>query len=574
MLRRQPSPDCVISNDWVASLVAPYFRHTTWAGQAAPNVAHTLGRTLFIHLVHNLEPGYDGRIVPDAGSLAGGLVGAPGPGGFGAGAAAGAGTGGGVVSPGGGVEIGHAGLSHASQPSVLATLHQLPHRLLHGGGGAEEGSGESGARRSTRAGGGGSGGGSGGDTGIDGASSSGGSCGGCGSCGSVPSSVAGISNGGGSNGGGGNGGMSSGGSGGVLLANDARHAGLHVAPAHYAPLCAAPSPPAASASAEELNLTRAALLCAHSWATVSPSYRLELLSSAYAPLLKRLDGGGYGGGFACDSGIPLARRRRDLEVFGEHSEAKATLQRRYFGEGGVRPSVPLLVFLGRVAYQKGVHLLLECVPPLIQSCRGRVQLLVCGFADPRDAYAQRCAEQMHKLRAAFPHQFWAAPHIYFDQGPLASAGADFGVMPSLYEPSGLVREEFFAAGTPLICSIAGGLRERVAHYDERTRQGSGVRYGAHTHGSLLAALQRAIMLYGQPQHYEVLRANAYAAACDVADTAWHWQCEIQRLLACRLGVVGWNTQQVQQSTHQMHQQQELQERQAPQTKHPKPAAGA
>ena len=36
---------------------------------------------------------------------------------------------------------------------------------------------------------------------------------------------------------------------------------------------------------------------------------------------------------------------------------------------------------------------------------------------------------------------------YFEDGLLASLGADFGVMPSLYEPSGLVREEFFAAGT-------------------------------------------------------------------------------------------------------------------------------
>ena len=112
----------------------------------------------------------------------------------------------------------------------------------------------------------------------------------------------------------------------------------------------------------------------------------------------------------------------------------------------MRPSVPLIVFLGRVAYQKGVHLLLDCVPSLLQSCAGRVQLLVCGLADPSDAYAQRCAAQMRQLRHAYPSQFWAAPHQYFDQGPLASVGADFGLMPSLYEPSGLVREEFFAAG--------------------------------------------------------------------------------------------------------------------------------
>ena len=98
-------------------------------------------------------------------------------------------------------------------------------------------------------------------------------------------------------------------------------------------------------------------------------------------------------------------------------------------------------------------------------------------------------------------------------------------MPSLYEPSGLVREEFFAAGTPLICSSAGGLRERVEPYDEVTRRGAGVLVSSHTHSSLLDALQRATRLFDQSVHYEALRANAHAAARDIADTAWHWQCE-------------------------------------------------
>ena len=54
-LRRQPPPDAIISNDWVAALVAPYARHTAWAGAAAASIGHLSRNCLFVHLVHNLE---------------------------------------------------------------------------------------------------------------------------------------------------------------------------------------------------------------------------------------------------------------------------------------------------------------------------------------------------------------------------------------------------------------------------------------------------------------------------------------------------------------------------------------
>ena len=44
-----------------------------------------------------------------------------------------------------------------------------------------------------------------------------------------------------------------------------------------------------------------------------------------------------------------------------------------------------------------------------------------------------------------------------------------------------VREEFFSAGTPLVCSRTGGLADRVVHYSEATRAGNGVFFEEHTH---------------------------------------------------------------------------------------------
>lgn len=280
-----------------------------------------------------------------------------------------------------------------------------------------------------------------------------------------------------------------------------------------------------------LNLSRAALLCSNQWATVSHGYREQLLratSPALAPLLRS-----FSAPFACASGLPLSARRRALGRLGGHAAAKATLQARCFGNEGVRPAVPLLCFLGRIAHQKGVHLLLECVPALLRGCAGQVQLLVCGQADPGDAYAARCTAQIRELRAAYPLQFWASPPgAFFEEGLLVSLGADWGVMPSVFEPCGLVREEFFAAGTPVVCADTGGMSERVRVYDELTREGSGLLFRQSVHQELLGALECAMRLFSQPKHAEALRRNAHAAACHVAHTAWNWHCELHRLRAC------------------------------------------
>ena len=45
---------------------------------------------------------------------------------------------------------------------------------------------------------------------------------------------------------------------------------------------------------------------------------------------------------------------------------------------------------------------------------------------------------MASLQATYPDHFWADPATFFEDGALASVAADFGLMPSLFEPSGLV----------------------------------------------------------------------------------------------------------------------------------------
>lgn len=72
---------------------------------------------------------------------------------------------------------------------------------------------------------------------------------------------------------------------------------------------------------------------------------------------------------------------------------------------------------------------------------------------------------MQRLRYIYPRNFWADPTAFFMDGTLVNVGCDFGLMPSMFEPGGIVQHEFFIGSTPVIAFKTGGLRDTVHEYD-------------------------------------------------------------------------------------------------------------
>ena len=97
-----------------------------------------------------------------------------------------------------------------------------------------------------------------------------------------------------------------------------------------------------------LLLARAALQTCDQWGTVSTSYRDDLIrTSPLGALLMR-----YPQPFGKQNGIRLEERLELLKtVAKDHEEAKAKLQKKYFGESD--PNIPILAFIGRIVLQKG-----------------------------------------------------------------------------------------------------------------------------------------------------------------------------------------------------------------------------
>jgi len=115
---------------------------------------------------------------------------------------------------------------------------------------------------------------------------------------------------------------------------------------------------------------------------------------------------------------------------------------------------PMLLYSGRLEYEKGVHTVLDAMRRLRARHPG-VRLVVAG----RGTQEAALRAQARRLRLGRSVRFagWLADA---DLSAMAAA-ADLALVPSLYEPFGLVALEAAAAGTPVVATDRGGLGEVV-----------------------------------------------------------------------------------------------------------------
>jgi glycogen(starch) synthase len=120
------------------------------------------------------------------------------------------------------------------------------------------------------------------------------------------------------------------------------------------------------------------------------------------------------------------------------------------------PATPTVVYAGRLEYEKGVQTLLRAVPRLKRRHPG-LRVVVAGTG----TYETGLKELAKDLRLGRSVELIG--HI--DRQALATlfAQASAVVVPSIYEPFGMVALEAAVAGAPIVVSDTGGLRELVDH---------------------------------------------------------------------------------------------------------------
>jgi glycogen(starch) synthase len=138
----------------------------------------------------------------------------------------------------------------------------------------------------------------------------------------------------------------------------------------------------------------------------------------------------------------------DLPRWSPDPREVAAVRSRYAGDG------PLIGFAGRLVYEKGVQHLLHAVPELRRRHRG-LRVVIAGDG-PQRGELEATAGRLELHHEVSFTGFVPAPGL-----SSTMASTDAMVVPSIYEPFGLVALEAAAAGAPLAVSETGGLAEIV-----------------------------------------------------------------------------------------------------------------
>ncbi|GAA5183184.1 glycosyltransferase family 4 protein [Rugosimonospora acidiphila] len=158
----------------------------------------------------------------------------------------------------------------------------------------------------------------------------------------------------------------------------------------------------------------------------------------------------------------------DAPIWSAEPHAVAAARARFAADG------PLIGFAGRLVYEKGVQHLVHALPELTYRHPG-LRVVIAGDG-PHKGELQ---SEIHRLRLDERVNF--AGFVGQDL-PATFAASDAVVVPSIYEPFGMVALEAAAAGAPLAVSSTGGLAEIV-------QSGvTGVTFPAKDPGALAAAV--------------------------------------------------------------------------------------
>ncbi|MCB1865392.1 MAG: glycogen synthase GlgA [Chromatiales bacterium] len=258
------------------------------------------------------------------------------------------------------------------------------------------------------------------------------------------------------------------------------------------------------------SFLKAGIVYSDAITTVSPTYAEEIQTADFGfgmdgMLRKRADAltgivNGIDTRVWDPAGDPHVVRKYSAARLGYKQRNKELLQQAL----GLRPylEAPLFGVVSRLAYQKGIDLLVQTLPALIEQ---GAQLAVLGSGDPE------LEQTLSSLATRFPDA--VAVRLGYDEqlAHRIEAGADAFVMPSRYEPCGLNQMYSMRYGTLPIVRATGGLADTVTGLDVKRSNletATGFSFGEATQKDLAGALRQAIAVWREPSVWRQMQRNA------------------------------------------------------------------
>jgi starch synthase len=285
---------------------------------------------------------------------------------------------------------------------------------------------------------------------------------------------------------------------------------------------------------DQINFLKAGILFADKVSTVSPTYAHEVqtpehgwaldgvLRARSPDLVGILNGCEYGEWDpSTDHRLPV---KFDVDQLAGKKVCKEHLQRA-FGLP-VRPEVPIVGLVTRLAYQKGVDVLAAAIPSMMHF---DMQLVVLGSGEVWAHFFYG------GLPTTYPGK--VGSYIGYDEtrAHLVMAGSDFLLVPSRYEPCGLTQLQALRYGTLPIVRSTGGLNDTVDQYDETTGAGDGFLFHDLEAHAIANTVGWGVSTYfDRPHHLATMKDRAmrkrflWSTAADQYEHLFRWAIERKR----------------------------------------------
>jgi len=279
----------------------------------------------------------------------------------------------------------------------------------------------------------------------------------------------------------------------------------------------------------QINFLKTGILYADYLTTVSPTYSKEILTAEFGmglqDLLKQrqdslvgiLNGVDYSEwNPGNDMLIPCFYDSR--RTSGKRKNKLALMKELQLDSSD---DIPLIGMVSRLTGQKGIELVQNVVPAMVQ--QRRFAMAVLGSGEPRYEQFFSWLQSQYRDRVCYYQGFSNQLAHWIE------AGSDLFLMPSRFEPCGLNQMYSLRYGTVPIVRKTGGLADSVSLFDPASGTGTGIVFDDFDNDALNWALNFALDLYRDKKTWRKLVRNGMAE-----DFSWEKQGRIYVNLFRRL----------------------------------------
>ncbi|XP_061983446.1 granule-bound starch synthase 1, chloroplastic/amyloplastic-like [Populus nigra] len=285
----------------------------------------------------------------------------------------------------------------------------------------------------------------------------------------------------------------------------------------------------------KLNWLKAGILEAQMVFTVSPYYAQELVSGIEKGMeldhcIRKTGITGIINGMDVQEWNPATDKYTSIKYdITTVSYAKPLLKEALQAEVGlpVDRDIPVIGFIGRLEEQKGSDILASAIPMLVKY---NVQIIVLGTGKK---YMEK---QIAELEKKYPDKVRGVALFNVPLAHMIIAGADFMIIPSRFEPCGLIQLHAMRYGTVCIVASTGGLVDTVKEGYTGFHMGAfSVECDAVDPADVAAVVKtvvRALAVYGTAAFREMIKN------CMSQDLSWKGPARLWEKMLLSLNVAG------------------------------------